>query len=331
MSNAIAAILGIGMSVPDNVMTNADLEEMVETSDEWIITRTGISERRIAASSEATSDLASAAATSALSDAGITALDVDALILATITPDMPFPATACIVQDRIGARNAAAFDISAGCSGFIYALSVAKAYIESGTYSTILVIGAEVLSRVVDWTDRSTCVLFGDGAGAVVIGALGEGAPGSRILGVSLGSDGSGARLLHVPAGGSLMPTSEETLKSRLHFMSMCGNQVYKFATRIIGDAALDALRRCGLGKEDVDCFIPHQANMRIIDAAARKLDLPMEKVFVNLDRYGNTSAASVPIALYEAREKGFVKAGDVVVLVGFGAGLTWGGAVVRW
>jgi 3-oxoacyl-[acyl-carrier-protein] synthase-3 len=331
MSSAKAAILGIGMSVPDRVMTNADLEKMVDTSDEWITTRTGISERRIAAPSEATSDLASAAAQAALSDAGITALDVDALIVATITPDMPFPATACIVQDRIGASNAAAFDISAGCSGFIYALSLAKAYIESSTYSTILVVGAEVLSRFVDWTDRSTCVLFGDGAGAVVIGAVGEGAPGSRILGVSLGSDGSGARLLHVPAGGSVMPASEETLRNRLHFMSMCGNQVYKFATRIIGDAALDALRMCGLSKEDIDCFIPHQANMRIIDAAARKLDLPIEKVFVNLDRYGNTSAASVPIALYEARERGFVKAGDVVVLVGFGAGLTWGGAVVRW
>jgi 3-oxoacyl-[acyl-carrier-protein] synthase-3 len=319
------------MAVPDRVLTNADLEKMVDTTDEWIKTRTGISERRIAGPDDTTSSLSSRAAMAALDDAGIHPPEVDAIIVATITPDMVFPSAACLVQDKIGARNATAFDISAGCSGFVYGVALAKSLVESGTYARIVVVGAEILSRITDWTDRSTCVLFGDGAGAAVIGARTEGDEGPRIISTSLGSDGCGAKLIHLPAGGSLMPASEETVRNRLHFISMAGNQVFKFATKIMGDAALDALRKCGLTKDDIDCFIPHQANIRIIDHAASKLDLPIDKVFVNVDRYGNTSAASIPIALFEARESGFVKPGDVVVLVGFGAGLTWGAAVVRW
>jgi 3-oxoacyl-[acyl-carrier-protein] synthase-3 len=331
MTRAIAGILGLGMAVPDRVLTNADLEIMVDTTDEWIKTRTGISERRIAGPDDTTSSLSSRAALSALDDAGIHASEVDAIIVATITPDMMFPSAACLVQDKIGARNAVAFDISAGCSGFVYGVTLAKSLIECGTYRNILVVGAEILSRVTDWTDRSTCVLFGDGAGAAVLGPRSEGDEGPRVISTYLGSDGSGADLIRLPAGGSLMPASEETVKDRLHFISMAGNQVFKFATKIMGDAALHALQKCGLTKEDIDCFIPHQANIRIIDHAASKLGLPMEKVFVNVQRYGNTSAASIPMALYEARKSGFVKPGSVVVLVGFGAGLTWGAAVVRW
>lgn len=331
MSDSIAGILGIGMSVPEKVLTNDDLEKMVDTSDEWIRTRTGILERRLADPSQATSDLSSEAALMALEDAGIAAEQVDAIIVGTITPDMPFPSTACLVQNKIGAHSAAAFDLSAGCAGFIYGLSVAKGFVESGIYSTVLVIGAEVLSRITDWTDRSTCVLFGDGAGAAVVGAVDRDSGASRIMSVAIGADGSGARLIHVPAGGSLMPTSKETLRSKLHYISMCGNQVYKFAVRIMGDAALEALSKLGLGKQDIDCYIPHQANARIIESAARRLELPPEKVFLNIDRYGNTGAASVPIALCEAKATGFVASGDLVALVGFGAGLAWGAAIVSW
>ena len=331
MTQVVAGILGLGMAVPDRVLTSADLEKTVDTTDEWIKTRTGISERRIAAPEDTTASLSSKAVMSALDDAGVDPSEVDAIIVATITPDMIFPSAACLVQDRIGARNAVAFDISAGCSGFVYGVALAKSLIESGTYTKIVVVGAEVLSRITDWTDRSTCVLFGDGAGAVVMGARTEPDEGPRVISTSLGSDGSGAKLIHLPAGGSLMPASEETVKSGLHFISMAGNQVFKFATKIMGDVALEALQRCGLTKEDIDCFIPHQANTRIIVHAAEKLGLPMEKVFVNVDKYGNTSAASIPIALFEANESGLVKPGDVVVLVGFGAGLTWGAAVVRW
>lgn len=331
MTRAIAGILGLGMAVPDKVLTNADLETMVDTTDEWIKTRTGISERHIAGPDDTTSSLSAKAAMAALDDAGIRPSEVDAIIVATITPDMIFPSAACLVQDKIGARNAVAFDISAGCSGFVYGVTLARSLIESGTYRNILVVGAEVLSRITDWTDRSTCVLFGDGAGAAVLGPRSEGDEGPRIISTSLGSDGSGAGLIHIPAGGSLMPASEETVKNRLHFISMAGNQVYKFATKIMGDIALDALQKCGLTKEDIDWFVPHQANIRIILHAADKLGLPMEKVFVNVERYGNTSAASIPIALFEARKSGLIKPGNIVVLVGFGAGLTWGAAVVRW
>lgn len=331
MLKVYAGILGLGMSVPERVLTNFDLEKMVDTSDEWITTRTGISERRLVGPSQATSDLSSEAALMALRDAGISPEQVDAIIVATITPDMPFPSTACLVQDKIGASRAAAFDLSAGCAGFIYGLSLAKAYIESGMYSTIVVIGAEVLSRVTDWTDRSTCVLFGDGAGAAVVGAVNEESAAARIMSVSLGADGSGARLIHIPAGGSLMPASEDTVKNRLHYIRMSGNQVYKFAVHIMEDAVLEALSKIGLDKHDIDRFIPHQANARIIESAARRLDLPPDKVFMNIHKYGNTGAASVPIALYEARETGFVKPGDSVALVGFGAGLAWGAAIIYW
>lgn len=319
------------MFVPEKVLTNDDLEKMVDTSDEWIRTRTGISERRLADPHQATSDLSSKAALMALEDAGIAADQVDAIIVATMTPDMPFPATACLVQHKIGAHRAAAFDLSAACAGFIYGLSVATAYIESGMYSTVLVIGAEVLSRVTDWTDRSTCVLFGDGAGAVVVGNTNRDSGVPRIMSVSIGADGSSAHLIHVPAGGSLRPASEETLRNRLHYISMSGNQVYKFAVRIMGDAVLEALSGMGLNKEDIDCYIPHQANARIIESAARRLQLPPEKVFLNINKYGNTGAASVPIALCEAKATGFVKSGDLVALVGFGAGLAWGAAIVSW
>ena len=321
-------IIGIGKYVPERVLTNAELEQMVETNDEWIVTRTGIRERRIAAPEQATSDLAFNAAQRALSSAGLTAEDIDLIVVATITPDMFFPSTACLLQNKLGASKAAAFDLSAACSGFIYGLATASSMIATGMYKHALVIGAECLSRITDYTDRNTCILFGDGAGAVVLGAVPE---GRGFKSFELGADGGGGDLLKVCGGGSRLPSSAETVADKKHFIHMAGNDVFKFAVRIMGGAAEEALRKAGLEKSDIDLFVPHQANIRIINSAINRLELPEDKCMINLDKYGNMSAASIPVALAEAVEAGRVQEGDTVVLVGFGGGLTWGASVLNW
>lgn len=321
-------IIGLGSYVPEKVVTNHDLEKTLDTSDEWIVERTGIKQRHIAAPDEATSDLATHAAERALAAAGVAAEELDLIIVATATPDMFFPSTACLVQANLKATNAAAFDLAAGCSGFVYGLVVGTQFIKAGLYKKVLVIGAETLSRILDWTDRNTCVLFGDGAGAAV---LGETEAGYGVLGVQLGADGTGGDLLKMPAGGSRMPSSELTVAERKHYVHMNGNEVFKFAVKVMGEAVIKALDHAGLQPHDVNYFIPHQANIRIIQSAARRLKLPMDKVMVNIDKYANTSAASIPIALEEAIHDGKVKSGDVVAMVGFGAGLTWAACVLRW
>lgn len=320
-------ILGIGSHVPETVLTNFDLERMVDTSDEWITTRTGIKERRIAALSETTSALALEASRKALEDARVAPEELVCIVVATVTPDMLFPATACLVQHALGAKNAFAFDLEAGCTGFVYALALAEKYLLSEGEGKALVIGAETLSKIVDWQDRATCVLFGDGAGAVVLGL--DERPG--ILATYLGADGGGAHLLELPAGGSRMPASLETVKDRLHYIKMNGNEVFKFAVRVVEEASWKVLAKAGKTIDDVTLFVPHQANIRIIQSAAKRLGIPEERIFVNVDRYGNTSAASIPIALDEAFRTGRIKKGDTVLLVGFGAGLTWGAALLVW
>ncbi|MFW5872612.1 MAG: beta-ketoacyl-ACP synthase III [bacterium] len=325
--NRKATITGLGMYVPSKVFTNKDMEQIVDTSDEWITSRTGIKKRHIADEDEPTSKLAFEAAVEALDNANIKASELDMILVATVTPDMQFPATACLLEDRLGANNCATLDIEAGCSGFVYAVSVAHQFISTGMYDNILVIGAETLSKIMDWNDRNTCVLFGDGAGAAVLQPTNKGG----FLSFDLGSDGSGGSSLYLPGGGSLNPTSEETLKNRLHYIKMEGNQVFKFAVKRMGQASLDVIKKANYKPEDVDLFIPHQANTRIIDAAARRLNLDEDEVYVNLPEYGNTSGASVPIALYEAREKGLIKQGDTIVLVAFGAGLTWASTIIEW
>ncbi len=326
-----ATITGIGMYAPARVMTNQELAKMVDTSDDWIVSRTGIRERHLAAPGEATSDLAVNAARDALAVAGRVAGNLDLILVATCTGDYgSFPSTAAVVQERLGAKRAAAFDITAVCAGFAYALDVAAQYIETGRYRTVLVIGAEIMSRVVNWEDRNTCVLFGDGAGAVVVERA-EVNSDAGILGSILGTDGAGVPHLLLPAGGSRLPITAELLAQKQNLIYQNGREVYRFAVHVIGEAALQALDAVGLTAADVDLFVPHQANIRIITAAAERMNLPMEKVAVNLDRYGNTSAASVPIALCEAWREGRVKPGNIVVTVGFGAGLTWGANVIRW
>jgi 3-oxoacyl-[acyl-carrier-protein] synthase-3 len=310
------------------VLSNRDLERMVDTTDEWISARTGILERHIAENGVPSSDLAAEASRPALAEAGISPLDIELIIVATVTPDRLFPSTACSLQEKLGASNAAAFDLSAACSGFIYGLTLAKGLIATSVADVVLVVGVETLSKLVDWTDRNTCVLFGDGAGAAVV-APGDSEKG--ILATSMGSDGRLGSLLELPGGGSLNPASEETLQNRLHFIKMKGNEVFKNAVRAMGNVAEDALAKAGIRAEDVDLLIPHQANLRIIEATAKRLGVPMEKVFVNVHKYGNTSAASIPMALHEARKEGRVKDGDIVELVSFGAGFTWGAAVIRW
>lgn len=321
-------IIGTGKYVPERILTNQQLEQMVETNDEWIVTRTGIKERRMAAATEATSDLAYEAAKRAIAAAGLTAEDIDLIIVSTITPDMFFPSTACLLQTKLGATKAAAFDLSAACSGFIYGLATASNMIATGMYKHVLVVGAETLSRITDYTDRNTCILFGDGAGAVVLGQVEEGR-GFRSF--ELGADGSGGELLKVSGGGSRMPSSEQSISEKQHYIHMAGNDVFKFAVRIMGSAAEDALAKAGLAKEDVDLLIPHQANIRIIQSALNRLNLPEEKAMINLDKYGNMSAASIPVALAEAVEQNRVKEGDTLVFVGFGGGLTWGASVLVW
>lgn len=328
MNDKCVGIIGLGSYVPQRIMTNKDLEQLMDTSDKWIVERTGIHERRVAAENEATSDLATKAAQEALKDAKITAAEIDLIIVATGTPDMAFPATACLVQDNIKATNAAAFDISAACSGFIYALVTGSQFIKAGLYRKVLVIGAETLSGITNWNDRNTGMLFGDGAGAAVLGETPE---GYGILGVDLGSDGSGGELLKVPAGGSRRPATLETILQKKHFIHMNGNEVFKFAVKIMGETTLKALANANLRAEDITYLVPHQANIRIIKSAAKRLGLPMEKVVVNVDKYGNTSAASIPIALDEAVKSGKIKSGDIIGLVGFGGGLTWASSIIKW
>lgn len=314
--------------MPERIMTNKEIESFLDTSDEWVRSRTGIAERRIAAPDQAASDMAVEAGRKALAAAGVDPDQVDLIIVATNTPDMFFPATACLVQDRLGATRAGGFDLLAGCTGFVYATAVGAQFIVSGAAKVVLVIGSEVLSRILDWEDRNTCVLFGDGAGAAVLQPV----PGDRgILATRLGSDGSGGKHLDIPGGGSRIPTTHESIDKRLHYLKMNGREVFKFAVRTLGKVAAEVLEDAGIKQEDLDFFIPHQANIRIIEVAAKKLGLPMERVLVNVDRYGNTSTASVPLALHEALEQGRIKDGDNVVMVGFGTGLTWGGLAMKW
>ena len=321
-------IVGVGSCTPERVLTNQDLEKIVDTSDEWIVSRTGIRERRISDPDMPASALATEAARRALKDAGIPGEEIDQIIVGTVTGDRPFPSTACLLQDRLGARSAYAFDISAACSGFLYALSLGRNQILAGAADTVLVAGVETLSKITDWTDRNTCVLFGDAAGAVVLRSTGE--PGG-ILATKLHSDGSLTHLLEMPGGGSLNPSSHETVDQRMHYIRMSGNDVFKHAVRAMESVACEALEAAGVKPEELDLLVPHQANYRIIDATARRLGLPMEKVFVNLDRYGNTSSASIPLALDEAKRQGRIKPGDLVEMVTFGGGFTWAAAVVRW
>ena len=321
-------IVGVGSDAPEGLLTNADLEKLVDTSDEWIVERTGIRTRRIADAKTTTSTLASRAAKRALEDANVSPADVDLIVVGTATPDMLFPSTACLVQRDLGATHAAAFDLAAACSGFIYGLNVAAGMISNGTSKVALVIGAETLTKILDFTDRTTCVLFGDGAGAAVVRRVerGKGILASRIY-----SDGSQGEMLMLPGGGSLYPTTHETVDKRLHFVKMNGNNVFKSAVNSMTDAVRECLDDAGVRAEDIDLFVPHQANVRIMEATAKRLGFPMSKVFVNVDRYGNTSAASIPIALDEARRSGVLREGQLVAAVAFGAGFTWGSLVMRF
>ncbi|EIW20606.1 MULTISPECIES: beta-ketoacyl-ACP synthase III [Pelosinus] len=328
MNKKCVGIIGLGSYVPQRIMTNKDLEERMDTSDQWIVERTGIHERRVAAENESTSDLAAKAGQKALEDAKISPAEIDLIIVATASPDMVFPATACVVQENIKAVNAAAFDISAVCSGFLYAMITGSQFIKAGTYRKVLVIGAETLSRFTDWSDRNTGMLFGDGAGAAVLGETPE---GYGILGVDLGADGGGAELLKIPAGGSRHPATMETILQKQHFIYMNGNEVFKFAVKVMGETTLKALKNANLTASDITYLVPHQANIRIIQSAAKRLGIPMEKVVVNINKYGNTSAASIPIALDEAVKSGAIKSGDIVALAGFGGGLTWASSIMKW
>lgn len=323
-----AAIAGTGHYAPEKVLTNADLEKLVDTSDEWIRTRTGIQERRIAAATELTSEMGTAAARRALESAGVAPEDVEAIYVATCTPDMIFPSTACLIQAALGAKRAYGFDISSACAGFLMALDTAAAAVESGRVKNALVIGAEKLSGVTDWTSRNTCVLFGDGAGAVLLKASDRPGLRSSLLGV----DGTLADFLSIPAGGCKLPASEETIRNHQNCIHMSGRETFKIAVNTMLGAAEEAIARAGLTVADIDCMVPHQANMRIVEAVAKRLgEGVMERVFLNLDRYGNTSAASIPLALSEAVAAGRIKSGDKVLMVAFGGGLSWGGAVMEW
>jgi 3-oxoacyl-[acyl-carrier-protein] synthase-3 len=321
------SITGLGCHVPDRVVTNDDLAKLVDTSDEWIRERTGIRERRYAADDEALSDIALPAARLALDRAGTAASDLDLLIVATVTPDMVFPSTAAILADQLGATDAAAYDLSAGCTGFMYGIAQAAGMIGAGLSRRALVVGADVLSKLMNFADRSTCVLFGDGAGAAVL----EPVDAEGFLGFELGADGAGGLDLQLPAGGSRLPASAETVAGGLHYVQMNGREVFKFATRVLVNSAEQLLAETGVAIEDVDVYVPHQANVRIIDHAVAKLGIPEERVVVNVDRYGNTSSASIPVALAEAVADGRIHKGDTVLMTGMGAGLTWGSALIRW
>jgi len=320
-------IIGVGEYLPKKVLTNADLEKMVDTSDEWITSRTGIKKRRIAAKNEAASDLATKAAKGALADAGLKGEEIDLIIVATITGDMSFPSVACFLQNALSAKQAICFDISAACAGFVYAITIAQQFIARGTCKNALVVGTEVLSSVTDWKDRNTCVLFGDGAGAVVLSEVKSGG----ILSTYLGSDGSKTDLLLLPAGGSRKPATHQTIDDGLHYIKMQGNELFKIAVTSMTEAAQIALKRAGLECKDIDLVIPHQANIRIILAMAKKLGLPEDRVYLNIEKYGNMSSASTATALCEAVKEGRIKKGDIVLLDAFGAGLVWGACVIKW
>lgn len=322
------AIAGTGSYMPQRIMTNAELETIVDTSAEWIVTRTGIAERRIAAENETTSDMGAEAARRALADAGVSPEEVDMIVLGTITPDLPFPNTACLVQDKIGAKNAVCFSIEAACSGFVFALEIGKQFVAAGAAKTVLVVAAEKMSSIIDWTDRETCVLFGDGAGACVLKAA-EGTRG--LMHAVLGSNGALAELLMVPGGGSRQPLSEEVLRERNHYLKMEGREVFKHAVKSMTTIARQVCAEQGLTTKDVACIVPHQANIRIIEAIGQRLNEPVEKFFINLDKYGNTSGASVIVALDEAVRAGVIKRGDLVMLLVFGGGFTWGSSLLEW
>ena len=326
--NRTVSIIGTGSYVPEKIMTNADLEQIVETSDEWIVTRTGIRERRIASSGEATSDLAAKAALAAMENAGVTAREIDLIIVATVTPDKFLPSTACFVQRKIGAAKAACFDVSAACSGFLYAVEIAQQFIISHTYDTILVIGADKLSSITDWADRNTCVLFGDGAGAVVLRHRGG---GHGVISTFMAADGGLSDLLYIPGGGSQVPIAKDNADQRLNCIKMDEKETCKHAVTLMLDAANNALTAANLSSDDLACIIPHQANLRIIEAVASRMKVPMDRFMINLDRYGNTSAAAVAIALDEANRSGRMRVGDFVLLLVFGGGLTWASSVIKW
>ena len=318
---------GLGAHVPSKVLTNFDLEKMVDTTDEWILSRTGIQTRRIAEKNQSASDLGIPAALEALENAKLSPEALDLIIVATITPDMFFPSTACRIQDKIGAK-CGAFDLAAACSGFPYAVAVADSFIKAGTYQNILVVGTEVLSGFIDWTDRSTCVLFGDGAGAAV---LSRSTDGHGIIYNAIGADGSQAELLQIPGGGSANPPTIETVSAKLHTLKMQGAEVFKVAVRTMDQAVRDVVENAGLKITDINCLIPHQANMRILQAVAERLEMPLEKIFINVEKYGNMSSASTAVALYEAVKAGKIKKNDYVVLVAFGGGLTWAATLIQW
>lgn len=322
------SIIGTGSYVPEKILTNAELEKMVDTSDEWITTRTGIKERRIAAAHEATSDLAAKAALAAIENAGIQPEEIDLILVATISADMFFPATACFVQKKIGAKNAACFDVSAACAGFLYTVEIAQQFIMSHTYDTILVIGAEKLTTLVDWSDRNTCVLFGDGAGAAVL----RNKKGSHgVIATYMGSDGEFTDILAIPGGGSRMPMTPDNIDQKLNTIKMAGKEVYKQAVTAMLTAANEALKLAGLTVDDIACIVPHQANIRIIEAIADRLKVPLDRFYLNVNNYGNTSAAAIAIALDEAHRTGRFKPGDYILLVAFGSGLTWASTVIHW
>jgi len=321
-------IVGTGSYLPEKVLTNKDLEKIVDTSDEWIVSRTGIRERRICSDNEAASDLGIKAAQRALEDANVKVEDIDLVIVATITPDMFFPSTACIIQTKLGIKNAAIFDLNAACAGFIYSFSTAQQFLQTGTYKTALVIATETLSKITDWKDRNTCVLLGDGAGAAV---LKKEKGDSGILSCYLDADGRYGDLLNMPAGGSRLPATVDTVKNRLHYLKMKGNETFRIGVPEMVNSVKRGLEGCGLKIEDVALLIPHQANIRIIKAIAKRLSIPMEKVFVNIDKCANTSAATVAIALDQANHQGRIKQGDIIELVAFGAGFTWGSCVIKW
>ncbi len=322
------ALVATGSYLPEKILTNADLAKMVDTSDEWITTRTGIRERHIAAAGQATSDMAAQAALRALQQAGLSARDLDLILVGTITPDMFFPSTACYVQKAIGAERAVCFDLVAACSGFIFAMETGRRFIQTGGYRNVMVIGAEKLSSITDWEDRSTCVLFGDGAGAAILQAR----PGARgIMSTVMATDGNLSELLNMPAGGSRNPASPETLRDRLHYIKMAGREVFKHAVSSMLNASQEALQRSGVSIDEIACIIPHQANLRIIQAIGQRLGAPQEKYYVNLEHCGNMSAASVPVALDEAVRAGRIRRGDLVLLIAFGGGFTWAASVLEW
>ena len=328
MSGISAGIIGVGMYAPEKVLTNAELAGMLNVTEEWIETMSGIRERHIAAPSQAASDLGAVAAQRALAQAGVSSDEVDLIIVSTSTPDMQFPSTACIIQERLGIKNVPAFDLTAVCSGFVYALTVGAQFIANEFYRTVLVIGTEAVSRVINWSDKDTCMLIGDGAGAVVLRQVPS---GYGVLSAKLGADGSGASFMMVPAGGSRKPPTAEVIEKKMNKIQMNGQEVFKFAMKKLPEVTEQALELANLHTEDLKLIIPHQANRRIIEAAARRMDLPLEKFLLNVEHYGNTSSATIPIALYEALETGRIESGDLIALTGFGGGLAWGSLIMRW